>query len=62
LLQSLELLAIPHRVALYADDLILAEIHSERKDPLALREIFSLFEGAFDLICNLAKCQLIPIR
>jgi hypothetical protein len=62
LLQSLELLAIRHRATLYADDLILAEIHSERKDPLALREIFSLLEGASGLVCNLAKCQLIPIR
>jgi hypothetical protein len=45
LLQSLELPAILHRAALCADDLILFA-KPDRKDLLALMEIFNLFEGA----------------
>jgi hypothetical protein len=61
LLQSLGIAAILHRPALYADDLI-PFAKPLRQYLLALREIFSLFEGASGLGCNLAQCQLISIH
>jgi hypothetical protein len=61
LLQPLGANAIPHRAALYADDLILFARPVDQ-DLHLLRDIFGMFEGAFGLGCNLAKCQLVPIR
>jgi hypothetical protein len=52
LLQHLGVRTIPHRAPLYADELI--RPHSE--DLQVMRHIFSIFEGASGLGCNLAKC------
>jgi hypothetical protein len=57
LLQSLGVRGI----ALYANDLILF-VRPKARDLTALREVFNLFEGASGLGCNLAKCQMVPIR
>jgi hypothetical protein len=46
---------------LYADDLVLF-VCPNAWDLLLVRSKFNIFEGASDLGCNLAKCQLMPIR
>jgi hypothetical protein len=61
LLQGLGIHNIPHRASLYADDLILF-IRPCAPDLQVMRLIFSLFEGASGLGCNLAKCQIAPIQ
>jgi hypothetical protein len=61
MLQALGANAIPHRTSLYADDLIRFPRLVDQ-DLHALRDIFEVFDGASGLGCNLAKCQLVPIR
>jgi hypothetical protein len=46
---------------LYADDLVLF-VCPNAWDLQLVRSKFNIFEGASDLGCNLAKCQLMPIR
>jgi hypothetical protein len=50
-----------HRASLYVDDLILF-IRPRAADLQVMRLIFSVFEGASGLGCNLAKCQITPIQ
>jgi hypothetical protein len=53
--------SIPHQAVLYADDLILF-IRPHLDDLQVMQYIFSILEGVSGLGCNLAKCQLAPIR
>jgi hypothetical protein len=59
--QQLGLCPIPHWVSLYADHMVLflALLHQELQLACV---ILHIFEGAFGLGCNIAKCQLVPIR
>jgi hypothetical protein len=59
--QQLGSCPIPHRVSLYADHMVffLALLHQELQLACV---ILHIFEGASGLGCNIAKCQLVPIR
>jgi hypothetical protein len=59
LLEGFKVRAIPYRTSLYADDLVLF-VHPNAQELQLIRSIFNMFEGASDLGCNLAKCQLTP--
>jgi hypothetical protein len=61
LLEDLKVRAIPYRISLYADDLVLF-VRPNAQDLQLMRSVFSMFEGASSLGCNLAKCQLTLIR
>jgi hypothetical protein len=52
---------LPHRASLYADNMIMF-VCPTSIDLLHTRNIFSAFEGASSLGCNMAKCQMGPIR
>jgi hypothetical protein len=52
---------LPHCASLYADDLVIF-ISLSVRDFQTTWTILTLFEDASDLGCNLAKCQLAPIR
>jgi hypothetical protein len=61
LLQQLGVRGISHRVSLYTDDVILF-LSPSAADMEMVHIIFSIFEGALGLKCNLSKCQIVPIR
>jgi hypothetical protein len=61
LLQHLQVRPIPHRVSLYADDLIVF-LKPVPHDLQLLQGIFNLFQGSSRLGYNLSKCQMAPIR
>jgi hypothetical protein len=61
LLQCLGTNTVPFRTAMYADELILFAAPSDR-DLSMVKMIFEIFKGASGLGCNMAKCQLVPIR
>jgi hypothetical protein len=61
LLQCLGVNMVPFRAAMYADDLIMYAAPSDR-DLSMVRTIYGIFEGASKLSCNMAKCQVAPIR
>jgi hypothetical protein len=61
LLGELGVLTIPHRASLYAEDLIFF-IWPHATDLQVMRNIIAIFEGVSGFGCNLAKCQLAPIR
>jgi hypothetical protein len=46
---------------MYADEMILFAAPSDR-DLSMVKMIFGIFKGASGLGCNMAKCQLVPIR
>jgi hypothetical protein len=48
---------IPHRAAFYADDLMLF-LRSISQDMTMARQVFSIFEGASGLGCNLSQSQM----
>jgi hypothetical protein len=52
---------VSFKTALYIDDLIMFAAPSCR-DLLMIKMIFHIFAGASGLSCNMAKCQLVPIR
>jgi hypothetical protein len=60
LLRGLGVHSITHWTSLYVDDLILF-VRPHAEDLQVMRHIFSIFEGASGLGCNLANCQLAPI-
>jgi hypothetical protein len=61
LLQKLPPRHIPFRVSMYADDMVLFFTPIQGDLQLA-KAIFELFEKASCLGCNVAKCQMVPIR
>jgi hypothetical protein len=61
LVEGLKVRSIPYRTSLYADDLVLFVCPNAR-DLQLIRSVFNIFEGASGRGCNLAKCQLTPIR
>jgi hypothetical protein len=61
LLQQVQVCAIPHRVSLYVDDLVVF-LRPVSRDLQLLCDIFDLFQGAPGLGYNLSKCQMAPIR
>jgi hypothetical protein len=61
LLEDLKIRAIPYRISLYANDLVLF-VRPNAQDLQLMRSVFSMFGGASSLGCNLAKCQLTLIR
>jgi hypothetical protein len=52
---------LSHRTSFYADDLMLF-IAPSAVDIRTMRYILMVFEEASRLGCNLAKCQMMPIR
>jgi hypothetical protein len=60
LFQLLGIHSIPHRTSLYADDIIMFLSPTARDLQLA-HDIFSLYEGASGLGCNVNKCSH-PLR
>lgn len=61
LFSSLGVCNIPHRVSLYADDLMVF-LSPTPADLNLMKEILSAYEGASGLACNMSKCQIAPIR
>jgi hypothetical protein len=61
LLQPLDINGMLHHTVVYADDMILF-IHPSAIDLHLAQCIFTLFEGASGLGCNIAKCQIVLIR
>jgi hypothetical protein len=61
LLQQVQVCAIPHRVSLYVDGLVVF-LRPVSRDLQLLCDIFDLFQGAPGLGYNLSKCQMAPIR
>jgi hypothetical protein len=60
LLQKVSLRHIPFKVSIYADDMVLF-LGPVQGDLQLANAIFELFESASVLICNVVKCQLVPI-
>lgn len=52
---------LPHRAAMYADDLVVFLTPLER-DLNTIRHILQVFQGASGLAYSIQKCQLAPIR
>jgi hypothetical protein len=61
LLQSLGAPSITYCVSLYADDMVLF-LASQHQDLQVAWEILQIFKDASGLGCNMAKCQMAPIR
>jgi hypothetical protein len=61
LLHKLLAQAMPFRVSFYADDIILF-IGLQSGGLQLAKLIFDMFHGTSSLACNLAKCQIAPIR
>jgi hypothetical protein len=61
LLPRLSMNLVPFRATIYVDDQIMFVALSGR-DLSMVKTIFDIFEGASGLGCNLAKCQVGPIR
>jgi hypothetical protein len=60
LFQPLGSRPIPHRVSLYADDMMLF-VAPRQQDLNLVRSILLAFEGVSGLGCNMAKCQMAPL-
>jgi hypothetical protein len=52
---------IPHYISLYVDDMVLF-VALRQQDLHLVRDILQIIKGASGLGCNVAKCQLAPIR
>jgi hypothetical protein len=52
---------LPHRACFYADDLVLF-VSPNHRDLQTMHCILSVFEDSFGQGCNLARCQMAPIR
>jgi hypothetical protein len=50
-----------HRLAVYADDVVLF-LAPEATDFLCIKSVLELFAGASGLLTNVSKCLLSPIR
>jgi hypothetical protein len=61
LLQPLGVRPISHHESFYADDLVMF-ISPSTQDLHVAHNILSLFEDSSGLGCNMAKCQMAPIR
>jgi hypothetical protein len=53
--------SIPYRTSLYIDDLMLF-VRPNAQDLQLVRPVFTIYKATSGLGCNLAKCQLEPIR
>jgi hypothetical protein len=61
LLQPLRITKMLHQTVVYADDMVVF-IHPATSDLGLIRGIFTLFEGASRLACNIAKCHMVKTK
>jgi hypothetical protein len=61
LFQPLGVWPIPHRVSLYADDMV-SFVAPQQQDLQLAHDILQVFKGASRIGYNMVKCQLAPIR